>query len=166
MIKNTRAHLLAIVLLIGLFSCKSKTASIETKEKTTNNQPKIVKVEEPTSVNIEEVKNTETEKNKEAEEELYSLIVSFYSIGAGIDAPVARDFDFYVRDFQEQHGDYFLAERVPWGREGEVDYCIQFPTLNKEKAREFVNKTREITSASKMVHVKENAPCKRRRKTN
>jgi hypothetical protein len=160
------SYILATSIVFCIISCKSKTAAIESHNQVSNTQPTIVKVDEPTAVKIEEIRDANTKKNNELNKELYSLVVSFYSIGAGIDAPVAKEFDYYVRDFQEQHGDYFFAERVAWGREGEVDYCIQFPTLNKEKAREFVNRAREITSASKMVHMKEDAPCNRRRKTN
>ncbi len=155
----------AIVLIaVVTFSCKSKSVSTESDINNTNNTPKVVKIDEPKAIVISDLKH-EVQPNSETPE-LYSLIVSFYSIGAGIDVTIAREFDFYIRDFQEQHGDYFFSERVTWGREGEVDYCIQFPTLNKEKAREFMSKATEITAKSKMVHMNENAECKRRRKTN
>lgn len=152
------------LLVILMFSCKSKNITTDSQSNSESNAPKVVKLAEPAAVNIADVK--QENKSNSNTPELYSLVVSFYSIGAGIDAPVAREFDYYVRDFQEQHADNFYAERVPWGREGEVDYCIQFPTLNKERAREFVSKATEITANSKMVHMNENAECKRRRKTN
>lgn len=155
-----------LILTVTIVSCKSKSVTSESSSNSNNSSSvnKVLIVEEPSAVNIAEIK--EEDKLKSKASELYSLVVSFYSIGAGIDAKTATEFDYYIRDFQEQHGDYFYAERVPWGREGEIDYCIQFPTLKKEKAEEFLTKAKEITSKSKMVHFNENTDCKRRRKTN
>jgi len=152
------------LLAVLAISCKSKNVTTESQSNYVGNAPKVIKVEEPKAINIDTI--NQDDKTKLTTPELYSLVVSFYSIGAGIDAPIAREFDFYVRDFQEQHADYFYAERVPWGREGEVDYCIQFPTLGKEKARDFMDTVNEIIAKSNMVHINENAECKRRRKTN
>jgi hypothetical protein len=162
-IDSISVFVIVLVALVAI-SCKSKNITTEPQTSKESNTAKVIKVEEPESVSINRV--IEENQVKSTTPELYSLVVSFYSIGAGIDAPIAQEFDYYVRDFQEQHADYFYAERVPWGREGEIDYCIQYPTLNKEKAQEFIRKTNEIISKSKMVHMTENGECKRRRKTN
>jgi hypothetical protein len=94
----------------------------------------------------------------------YSMVVSFFSIGSGIDRPVALDFNELVRTYQETFSNQFTAEKVGWGREGEVDYCIQLDNMKKADAEEFKKKANEILKKSEHVHMNENAPCSRRRK--
>ncbi|HPH81631.1 MAG TPA: hypothetical protein PL185_03615 [Flavobacteriales bacterium] len=92
---------------------------------------------------------------------IYSLVVSFYSIGSGIDRPIAQEFDYLVKDFQEQFGDDFSAERIRWGREGELDYCIQLGEMKPENRRQFRERADVILKKSSRVHVTENTTCRR-----
>ena len=92
------------------------------------------------------------------------MIVSFYSIGSGIDIAVAKEFDYLVKDFQEQYGDEFISEKVGWGREGEVDFCIQLDKLKSTVRESFKNRADTILKKAIRVHVSENAPCLHRRR--
>ncbi len=94
----------------------------------------------------------------------FSMIVSFYSIGSGIDIAVAKEFDYLVKDFQEQYGDEFISEKVGWGREGEVDFCIQLDKLKSTVRESFKNRADTILKKAIRVHVSENAPCLHRRR--
>ena len=143
--------------------CKNKQVVAEEKQPTEVIAEVPVK-KEPIGTPKETVMQV-TDSREDNVPSSYSLVVSFYSIGSGIDYNKAQEYDNYLKDFQEQFGDYFSFDRVPWGREGELDYCIQFPTLNKEKAREFVNHTKDLLSNAQHVNVNENAQCKRRRKS-
>ena len=159
-----RIYLIAPIFL--LFACKN------TEKSTQASNPKIEtspQVGNPSKNNViekkEEVKSKEstTNQNENSQTENYSLVVSFYSIGAGIDRPVAQEFDYLVKDFQEQFGEDFIAERVSWGREGEVDYCIQLDKLKTATIDAFKSRATSILKKTERVHSKENAPCIRRR---
>ena len=157
-------YLIAPIFL--LFSCKNVEKSTQA------NNPKIETITQventsnnPVIENKEEIKSKEsnTNQNEIPQTENYSLVVSFYSIGSGIDRPVALEFDYLVKDFQEQFGDDFSAERVSWGREGEVDYCIQLYKLKSASRDSFKSRAESILKKTERVHSKENAPCIRRR---
>ncbi len=157
-------YLIAPVFL--LFACKN------TEKSTQASNPKIetkLQVENPVQTavieNKEEIKSKESTNNQSnnPETEIYSLVVSFYSIGGGIDRAVAQEFDYLIKDFQEQFGENFVSERVSWGREGEVDYFIQLGKLKTASFDSFKSRAGIILKKTDRVHSKENAPCIRRR---
>ena len=159
-----RIYLIAPIFL--LFACKN------TEKSTQASNPKIEtspQVENPSKNSDTEKKDelkskdSSTGQNEIPQPENYSLVVSFYSIGSGIDRPVAQEFDYLVKDFQEQFGEDFIAERVSWGREGEVDYCIQLGKLKPTASASFKSRADIILRKTERVHSKENAPCIRRR---
>lgn len=129
----------------------------------TNKKPVLVESE----IELESVKIIKEEPEvitrEESKEELFSMVVSFFSRGSGIDFMVAREYESLVKKYETSHPEKFTAERFGWGREGEVDYCIEFGELNKNIARAFLEESREITDKTDRVHVKMDTECKRRR---
>ena len=157
-------YLIAPIFL--LFSCKNTEKSTQASNPKIETSPQVGNPSKNAVIeNKEEVKSKEssTNQNQIPQPENYSLVVSFYSIGSGIDRPVAQEFDYLVKDFQEQFGEDFIAERVSWGREGEVDYCIQLGKLKKASLDSFKSRADLILKKTDRVHSKENAPCIRRR---
>ncbi len=149
-----------------LFSCKNTEKSTQVPKAPMETSPHVGSPSKTAVIeNKEEVKSKEltTNQNENSQTENYSLVVSFYSIGSGIDGPVALEFDYLVKDFQEQFGDDFSAERVSWGREGEIDYCIQLGKLKTTLRDSFKSRAEIILKKTERVHSKENAPCIRRR---
>ena len=159
-----RIYLIAPVFL--LFACKNTEKSTQVSNPPMDARPQV---ENPTKTavieNKEEIKSKESTNNQSnnPETEIYSLVVSFYSIGGGIDRAVAQEFDYLIKDFQEQFGENFVSERVSWGREGEVDYCIQLGKLKTASLDSFKSRAEIILKKTDRVHTKENAPCIRRR---
>ena len=149
-----------------LFACKNTEKSTQVSNPPMDARPQV---ENPTKTavieNKDEIKSTEStnNQNKNQETEIYSLVVSFYSIGSGIDRSVAQEFDYLIKDFQEQFGENFVSERVSWGREGEIDYCIQLGKLKTASLDSFKSRAEIILKKTDRVHTKENAPCIRRR---
>ena len=84
-------------------------------------------------------------------------VVSFYSIGQGIDGKVNDEFvkflDTYPNPVKIKY------EPKHWGREGETDYCLALNELSAPQQAEFVKKANELLAKSKLVHIKENAQC-------
>lgn len=85
----------------------------------------------------------------------YDLVLSFYSIGAGIDNEAKESYD----KFLDSYRDKVSVEETRWGREGEVDYCLKLSGLSEGEKNDFVEKSRNLLEKSKLVHINENAPC-------
>lgn len=159
-----RIYLIAPIFL--LFACKNTEKSTQASNPKIETSPQVGNPSKNTVIEKkEEVKSKEstTNQNENSQTENYSLVVSFYSIGAGIDRAIAQEFDYLIKDFQEQFGDDFSAERVSWGREGEIDYCIQLGKLKTASLDSFKSRASIILKKTERVHSKENAPCIRRR---
>ena len=159
-----RIYLIAPIFL--LFACKNTEKSTQASNPQIETSPQVGNPSKNTIIeNKEEVKSkdTDTQPYEKSQTENYSMVVSFYSIGSGIDRPVAQEFDYLVKDFQEQFGENFVSERVSWGREGEIDYCIQLGKLKTASLDSFKSRAGIILKKTDRVHMKENAPCIRRR---
>ena len=163
---KTALSIYLITPIFLIFSCKNAEKSTQASNPQIETSPQV----ETPSKNSDTEKKDElkskdssTGQNEIPQPENYSLVVSFYSIGSGIDRPIAQEFDYLVKDFQEQFGEDFIAERVSWGREGEVDYCIQLGKLKPTASASFKSRADIILSKTERVHSKENAPCIRRR---
>jgi hypothetical protein len=100
------------------------------------------------------VKETSTSNNSN-----YRLVVQFYSKGGGTDYKLREKYDQWLASYKPA----VKVEQTPWGREGEVDYCIKLAELDNTKQAEFVTKTKELLSKSELVHIYENHPCSRKR---
>lgn len=110
-----------------------------------------------------------TEKNVPAmnqqalptEEKKYHLVVSFFSVAYGIDHKAKTALDNLITEDTLQNKKRIIVEKTPWGREGELDYCIDLQYLEKKSQTEFINKAKALLSSSNLVHIKENEPCRK-----
>jgi len=155
---------LNILFLVGVFavhSCKqNKTvATTETKAEKTE----IKQQTAPGTAKVEVVEES-TEKPKSNETSVKGLVVSFYSIGGGIDLDAARKFDTWIAAYKTSNGQAIAYEKIGWGREGEVDFCIQLESVEITEAIAFVDAAKGELSACKMMHFTVNGECKRKRK--
>ena len=80
------------------------------------------------------------EKKKEAIQEntIKNLVVSFYSIGSGIDYKSAEKFEQFLNTFTLENGSKPVYEKIGWGREGEIDYFIALEGWKYSEAKTFV----------------------------
>lgn len=85
----------------------------------------------------------------------YRLIISFISIGTGIDANAHEA----IKKFIDEHPKKPLAETYHWGREGEIDYCLQLKELSSKEQKAFVEEVKKLAGKSDRVQFSENAPC-------
>lgn len=91
----------------------------------------------------------------------YRLVVSFISTGQGTDRQATGSFKQFLAPYDSSG--QVIVDKVAWGREGEIDYCIRTMKMNGEEEKEFVTRARAVLAASTLVHVDENAPCRRKR---
>ena len=94
--------------------------------------------------------------------ETYSLVITFFSIGTGVDYKTKKIFDEWTINFEQKIGKKIKLESYPWGREGEVDVCISMENLSTEQKKEFTTEAKKIISASKLARLEENVICKRK----
>lgn len=87
----------------------------------------------------------------------YRLIVSFISKGAGSDPAKRQAFLNYVN----QHPKKPNYVSVPWGREGETDYCFTLKKLSKREQKAFIHHIKKMIGHSDLIQLMENVPCLR-----
>ncbi|MFZ9976466.1 MAG: hypothetical protein ACO3GR_00050 [Candidatus Kapaibacteriota bacterium] len=90
---------------------------------------------------------------------IYALRVSFFSIGSGIDRKTRQDFDRFIKEFEQKNNVSILLDKATWGKEGEIDYCINLNNLSTELQEQFISSTKDKTKDSKLVRLYENTKC-------
>jgi hypothetical protein len=133
------------------------TSETETKQQAVEKDAPVKENKE--KENIQKVGNND----KIATEIPERLLVSFYSIGGGIDVKSAESFDRFILSYKTSEGKSISYERVPWGREGELDYCVLFNGMSASTIEAFIESAKAKVSDCKMVHFKPNGECKRKR---
>jgi ABC-type glycerol-3-phosphate transport system substrate-binding protein len=124
----------SILIQFGLGSCKTKAHSSKSKD------------------TLKETIPTDS----------YSLVITFFSIGTGVDYKTKKLFDEWTVNFEQKIGKKVQIESYPWGREGEVDLCISTDNLSADQKKEFINESKKLVSNSKLVRLEENVKCKRK----
>ena len=84
-----------------------------------------------------------TSTTVETGQEPKTVVVTFFSKGAGIDREAKREFDVLLGSIQKDD-EKLKIEKVSWGREGEIDYVItQIPAIEaplQSQLQDFVSK--------------------------
>ena len=99
----------------------------------------------------------------QASEQTSRLVVSFYSICCGIDQQAKEKLDEFIKGYEKTKGKQLTKAAVRWGREGEIDYCLQLSELSPRQQKKFISKVRLLLKRSKLVHINENAACQSER---
>jgi hypothetical protein len=89
----------------------------------------------------------------------YRLIVMFISIGEGTDLLAGSKLMNFLGEYKQRTGIEINYTAVPWGREGEVDFCFPLGELDEEKQAAFVQEVRDTLDYSHLVQFAENETC-------
>ena len=89
------------------------------------------------------------------EDTSYRFIVSFISIGSGIDKKAKNQYEQFLKDFELKHNVTILYDKKYWGREGEVNFCFMLKELNKEDQEKFIHESKKLLANSTRVRFKE-----------
>ena len=167
--KSTLHTLLALHFFLGiLLGCKSKenrnnnAAEPLTKDETPA-VPTPMASDNKTNNEIPKPQTEEKKKEDIQENTIKNLVVSFYSIGSGIDYKSAEKFEQFLNTFALENGSKPVYEKIGWGREGEIDYCIALEGWKYSDATSFVEAAKGNAGASKNMHFTVNGTCKKRR---
>lgn len=83
------------------------------------------------------------------------LLVSFISKGEGIDYKTSEVFEKFLAEYRPA----VTYEKVHWGREGEIDYCLKLTELSTKDQDKFVQDARIALANKPLVLIEENTPC-------
>ena len=93
----------------------------------------------------------------------YRVIVSFISIGEGTDATGREIMDGVLNSWKEKKGKPIEMESIPWGREGEVDFCFILKELSEKEQTEFADQMKSAFKDKNLIQITENQPCVHKR---
>lgn len=135
-----------------LLFCSCRSNSKNTVNTATKNLP-----------NNEIVKEENTKANDNNTAALDSnVVVSFFSKGAGIDLAAKEKTDAFIIKFNKDNQQNILAEQYRWGREGEIDYCINLLSLKVALRLQFKTELNDLL-AKNNVNISFGQLCTRRR---
>jgi hypothetical protein len=86
-------------------------------------------------------------------------VVSFYSKGEGIDYKMRQKFEGFMADALETRKLNLNPLSVPWGREGEVDFCLMLNELTPRQQKDLVAEIKNMMKGHELVRVSENSRC-------
>ena len=119
-----RGFLIGVVLL-SVTACK-------------NSEQKPITTTTPTS---EKIKNDTV---------IYDIIISFTSMGEGIDSALKKKIDAAITEYNDKEHVNSKPKKVNWGREGEVDYNISLKNLSTSKKKDFISAIKEMVGISEL----------------
>ena len=131
--------IVAIFFTIACHSSKKATSST------------INEVEDSKQAEQKEMSPTSTEKN-------IRLVVTFASIGAGIDEKGKTMLDGYINSFKEKTGKLVKYGTLAWGREGEYDCEFSLNELNLNEQTDFIIGLKKQFKGNQLIQIEENKP--------
>ncbi len=84
------------------------------------------------------------------------FVVSFISVGAGIDRNAQQDFESFLKSKYPN----ISYEKIPRGREGELDYCFKLSDLSATRRATLIEGSKQILTRSNLVKISENSNCR------
>lgn len=143
----------AVLFTFNACECKKNATTSPSSTTTTQPQPTTPSASANTITAPAQVDpSATTAKNMD---ETVRLVVSFYSKGEGIDSKSKEAF-IKLLDSNTKKMAYIPTQ---WGREGEVDFCLELKELSAAEQEDFIKKTKELLNKTTLVHINEYAKC-------
>jgi hypothetical protein len=97
----------------------------------------------------------------EAKNQAYNnVVISFYSKGEGVNAKAVETIENFLKEYPSKVHHAIPYNKISWGREGEIDFCISLAEFKGDDKRIFVDKIRELVKQFELINFFENHPCK------
>ena len=90
--------------------------------------------------------------NYSTDRNICNMNISFRSSGAGIDRSTYKSFLIFIENFENEEKVKLNFEQIFWGREGEMDYCFHYDTLNEKQIQKFEKQIKALFIESKSVY--------------
>lgn len=147
-----RIHHILVALLIIHGGCKESRKTAATQDASSQHVDSAV-VATP----------AEAEKNIQSGDSLMRFIVSFYSIGSGVERGKPEILRAYVESFEKKINKKVDYKETHWGREGETDFCFPLVNLNRDETTDFISGIRHELKSAQFVNYFENQACRKGR---
>ena len=153
-----------IMAIASFISCKShkETAEATPPAPVTNDAPKGNAIV-TSDAKSETLITNPGDAKQTSDDFVYRLIVSFISIGEGTDPAARETMDSFLKEYQASNGKAIHYQPVPWGREGEADFCFPLIELNPKEQIVFINDLKERFKNRPLVQFTENEACRHKR---
>ncbi len=155
-------YTIIVVCLSSLFSCNSSKQSTKEEPK-----PNTVNQAAPPATIINNDQQEVAALNKDTMPKpkafVYRFIVSFISIGEGTDLNAKKMLDEHLVQWRNKSAREIHYEEVPWGREGEVDFCFPLIELNQSQQTQFISELKSKYNNNRLVELAENEACPHKR---
>jgi hypothetical protein len=160
-------NILGLFILTAMISCSENKNTSSTKSpaepQQTDSRPSGT-----TSDRAIPVDDTTTESNGEkvktqSGDSLMPLIVSFYSIGQGIDRGQKEKLMAYLQESEKKEGQKIEYSEVHWGREGETDFCFPLKGFSDKQVTDFIKGVKQALNTAEHVHFLQNQVCRKGR---
>lgn len=89
----------------------------------------------------------------------YELVISFFSRGQGIDYKNRVKLDSLL---EKEYPNKIEIEKISWGREGEVDYCLKLNQLLIAEQEKFIINVKTLLKESPLILIEEDNSCSRK----
>lgn len=89
-----------------------------------------------------------------------NVVISFYSKGEGVNTKAVETIENFLKVYSAKVNNAISYNKITWGREGEIDFCISLAELKGEDRRIFVDKIRELVRQFELINFFENHPCR------
>jgi hypothetical protein len=97
-------------------------------------------------------KNNKQEANMNPTSNTCTLRIEFYSIGSGTDYVTIDKLNKYLESKK------ISFETKPWGREGEVTYCLKFSDRKTNEINSIKKEVKKLLETSQLVRYEEDKP--------
>ena len=87
------------------------------------------------------------------------IVVSFSSECCGPDNDAMQRVDQVLERFERRHKTRLRIEKAHWGREGEIDYCLDLSAVANQLSEELLESIRAQTNGARLVTVTVNGEC-------
>ena len=169
-IKNTIGQTVLAIILVTVVACNSSKKNSKTNvvEEVKQEEAKSVPVEvtysDPAQQRVHEIVKLDTPLEETSNQEkikvsAYAFTASFFSTGEGSDGKMIQRFKDFITSYNTEKNVNLVYNLNYWGREGEADFCFQLTELSQDQRADFIQKSKDLLSGSKLVHVAENGQC-------
>ena len=150
-------NVIAVLILFLFISCR------ENKNTSTNNAQSSVTEQTASTTKDTTVQSSIENGNPEPGDTLMPVIISFYSIGQGIDRGQTEKLTAYLQAFEKKSGKKIEYSKVYWGREGETDFCFPLTGFTDNQITDFLKGAKDALNTAEHVHFLQNQACRKGR---
>ena len=150
-------NIIALLVFMSMISCREN-------KNTSSNKSQTSATQQPASTTQDtSVESSVENENPKPGDSLMAVIVSFYSIGQGIDRGQTEKLKGYLQTYEKRSGKKIEYSVVYWGREGETDFCFPLTGFSDNQVIDFLKGAKDALNTAEHVHFLQKQVCRKGR---